>query len=119
MTTNGQSPKGKDFAGPCGWTNLHCMATTYTVDKEKYARMYVNEVIPNLFSCNSCRLHFAELLKEIPVEGYLGGNHDFFFWTYLAHDRVNQRVGKVSPPYTEVKLKYFSSLGEECGNCQI
>jgi hypothetical protein len=117
--TAGAGLKGKDFAGPSGWNDLHCKATTYTPDKEKYALMLVNEVIPNLFSCAVCRTHWSQLIKEMPVEPYLGNNHDFFFWTYLAHDYVNQQVGKVSPPYLEVKTMYFKALGEECGDCSI
>jgi hypothetical protein len=119
MCTPDFTRRGKDFCGPATWTTGYCFAVTYTPEKEKYAKMWVNEVLPNMFSCNNCRTHFKQKLSLIPVEPYLGSNDDFFFWWYLIQDMVNKERGKVSPPYEETKRAFFSALGEECLNCDV
>jgi hypothetical protein len=118
--------KGKRFWGCPHWDVLHCAGATY--DGSLMAQQGFNELLSaytKLLPCKECRGHFMENIIAIPPSAYMEDNHSLFFWTYLIHDKVNESHNiyhkdeppKVSPPYEEVKSKYFIPLGLECSSC--
>jgi len=115
--------KGRDFFGSSMWSTLHCVAVTYTPDKAK-AFVSLLWAYVELLPCAECRVNLKKKLEKIPPDAYLRNNHDLFFYTYALHDLVNQDVSrhhgkkkKKSPPYLEIKQRYFSALGEQCKEC--
>lgn len=61
------------------------------------------------------------------MDKYLSNNHDLFYWTYILHDAVNQEHNKhapkgtsmkYSPPYDDVKARYFKALADYCAECK-
>lgn len=110
--------KGKDFFGWPAWHTLHCFAVRYHPSKRSAAIKLV-EAYMELLPCDTCQVNFRKKLEQYPINDYLGSNHDFFFWTYLCHDIVNQYKNVKSPPYDKVKSIYFNALGESCSDCQV
>lgn len=118
--------KGKDFFGEPTWTFFHCATAAYRPDKEEHFICFL-DAFPHLLPCDDCKDHLIALLKKVPVGPYLRSNHDLFFWGYHIHDEVNQQCNKrrkkgealkISPPYDEVKDKFFRALQGECEACR-
>jgi mitochondrial FAD-linked sulfhydryl oxidase len=120
--------KGKDYYGSSMWTTMHVFAAAYdgSTKKAKAFIKYVRKIIPILFPCKTCADHWLQVLEEIPPENYLSNNHDLFFFTYIAHDRVNDNYNKhhpdkpkkISPDFNDCKIFYFKLLSAECADCQ-
>jgi hypothetical protein len=117
--------KGKDFWGESYWTALHSATAAYKPSREKYYRAYF-ESLPYLLPCDDCGEHLIANMKKIPIDNYLRSNHDLFFYGYMVHDLVNQQCNarrkrgdkiKYSPPFDDVKDRYFRALNEECEAC--
>jgi hypothetical protein len=124
--TKTSSPKGKDFFGPPYWTTIHCVGATYQPAKAQSFTNFMYSLI-DLLPCDECGEHHGFNLEQFPLEKYLRNNHETFFWTYLIHDAVNQQINsahpdkpkKISPPFEDVKRKYFNALSDGCKNCQM
>ena len=110
--------RGMAFAGPNIWATIHSEAVTYTPENAEAFRAFIYSQT-SLLPCEKCRKHFKENLNNYPLDDYLDSNHNLFFWTYLIHDIVNKSLGKKSPPYDQVKRKYFDALASECKGCKI
>ena len=120
--------KGRDFWGEPAWTTIHSLAAAYTPDKCDEFKTFVTSFF-KLLPCPSCSKHAQANLKILPLEPYLGNNHDLFFWTYVFHDAVNQQCNerntsenrdkpkKSSPNYDDIKTYYFKALVSECKVC--
>lgn len=106
----------RDICGNHQWCCFHGYAPSYTPDKKEATKNYVYAVL-TIFPCEKCRKHFGQNLKKLPLEPYLKNNKTFFLWTYLMHDMVNKENGKVSPPYAEMRDKWFKIAGAECEEC--
>lgn len=117
--------KGRAFWGPPQWHSIHSIAATYTPQKARYFRSFM-EALSHLLSCDECCVHLQQNLISFPMDPYLGNNHDVFFWTYMLHDAVNMQhnkhkpneTPKYSPPFDEVKKWYFNALSSECEGCR-
>jgi hypothetical protein len=99
------------------WASIHILAATvrqeYSIHyKRMLELLYI--LLPNPVSTT-----LKELLEKYPIDPYLRNNNDAFFYSYMLHDIVNKKLGKISPPYKNVKNYYFSSLGEECNDCKV
>lgn len=115
----GQS--SKDFVGPSVWTVLHSYAAAFAPHQRRSFVALVKE-LTELFPCQTCKENFKKKLLVLPLENYLGSNHDLFFWTYTMHDLVNQADPvhrKVSPPYDKAKYIYFGAMKENCDDCFV
>lgn len=114
------SNHGPDFWGPPIWTAIHVLAVTlrpeYSHDYKKFLQILCH-LLPDNISKNNLR----DTLERYPIEPYLRNNHDIFFYSYMIHDIINKKIDsrRKSPPYTDVKTFYFSSLGEECNDCRV
>lgn len=113
-----ESQDSKSFWGSSMWKAIHSAAVAYKPSMRNSFKRYIElhgEIIP----CESCRKHFKENLKILPIDQYLETNEQAFYWTYLFHDIVNRRLGKKSPPYTDIKRIYFKGVGIECLSCKV
>ena len=118
--------KGKDFWGEPVWITIHSFAAVYKQENASSFKAFMNS-LPNLLPCEACRQHLSQHLKRFPMDKYLSNNHDLFYWTYLIHNEVNKEHNKhaaqgvalkTSPPYDDVKNKYFKALAEYCSECK-
>lgn len=118
--------KGKEFWGEPVWTSIHSFAAVYKPEHAASFKAFINSLV-YLLPCEACRQHLSQHLKRIPMDKYLSNNHDLFYWTYILHDAVNQEINKhasrgsplkQSPPYDEVKNKYFKALSDYCSECK-
>jgi len=110
--------KGVLFWGPIAWKSIHLIAATIKPTNAKEFEMFLN-ALTYLLPDETSRKTLSSFLSTNPVSPYLRNNHDAFFYTYIMHDSVNKKLGKKSPKFEDVKSYYFSSLGEECEDCQI
>lgn len=108
-----------NFWGPCFWRALHSFAAAYrpTPAVQTAFKQFVYSwtgIIP----CTTCRDHYTYNLNNIPLsEEYLKNAHNLFLWSYLLHDITNKQLGKVSPPFEEVKAQYFND--NVCSSCGV
>lgn len=73
--------------------------------RDKYITFYrsIGDILP----CADCGLHYKNMYNEDTLRIALDGSDDELSkWVYDMHDAVNTRLGKKSPSYTEVKMKY-------------
>ncbi len=107
-----------NFWGPCFWRSIHAFAAAYRPTPEvKTAFKQFIYSLTGIIPCKVCREHYVRNLNQIPLsEEYLKDAHNLFLWTYLLHDLVNRQLGKVSPPFEEIKAQYFNvNVCETCG----
>lgn len=83
--------------GPFAWTTLHYWTLGYpevaTADEQQRYATFVRAFGQTL-PCQSCRAHFAGVLKEFPPEQYMRTREDFIRWGMEAHNMVNRRLNK-------------------------
>nr|QBK87623.1 MAG: Erv1/Alr family disulfide (thiol) oxidoreductase [Marseillevirus LCMAC201] len=103
--------------GPCFWRTLHAIAASYRpLPEVKEAFKQFVYSLTGILPCAICRGDYTHNLMQIPLnEEYLKDAHNLFLWSYLLHDLVNKRLGKVSPPFEEIKAQYFND--QICGTC--
>jgi len=118
--------KGKDFWGPPTWVTFHSFAATFKPGKERAFKLFLEVVLPELMPCENCAANLLEKIQRFPPDPYLTNNDNAFFYSYLIHDLANQHITryhpdkpKVSPPYDDVKSRYFRALGQECKDCKV
>ena len=110
--------------GPVGWEYLHTVSFNYPIDPEEYDRLneqpigstrqkykdffiQVGETLP----CKYCRTSYREFIKDNPIR--LDSRDEITKWLYEIHDMVNQKIGKKSIPFEDVKKK-FESFRADC-----
>lgn len=108
-----------NFWGPYWWRTIHSFAASYkpnpTVKKAFKEFIYS---LSGLLPCNISRTQFKNNLNNIPLsENYLKDSHNLFLWSYLFHDLINKQLGKVSPPFQDIKSQYFND--HICSSCGI
>jgi hypothetical protein len=100
--------------GPFFWHTMHLVALGYPIEPsyaEKRAAKEFFESFTHLIPCPTCKLHYAEHLKELPVTPSLDNRKDLFKWTVDMHNLVNKDLGK--PQYTESDaIAFYHKLGE-------
>lgn len=86
--------------GRAWWTSMLATAYAYpdaptAEERECYSNYFntVSKVLP----CPKCRGHFAELLKEHPVEPHLSSGAQLREWLIARKNDVNKRLGKDCP----------------------
>ena len=93
--------------GPALWTTMHAVSFTYpdhptTRDQERYKTFY--ETIVNIIPCKTCRVHFAELLKRIPIR--TESRRSLSEWVVQVHNEVNKSTNKPTLEYLDVVEAY-------------
>lgn len=100
--------------GPFFWHTMHLVALGYPMKPtyaEKRAAKEFYESLAHLIPCPTCKLHYADYLKENPVSPNLDSKEDLFRWTVKVHNIVNKQLGK--PEYTELDaIRFYHTLGE-------
>lgn len=97
--------------GPVFWPTLHTITFYYpdspTQDEMNAARDLFTSLV-YLLPCDECCEHYAELLKQFPVEPALVGRQELSLWLYDLHNMVNERLGKKkSPSYNQVRAHFL------------
>jgi hypothetical protein len=100
--------------GPFFWHTMHLVALGYPVEPtyaEKRAAKEFFESFTHLIPCPTCKIHYANHLKEMPITPSLDTRKDLFKWTVDMHNMVNKDLGK--PLYTEADaISFYHKLGE-------
>lgn len=100
--------------GPFFWHTMHLVALGYPNEPtyaEKRAAKEFYESFAHLIPCPTCKLHYAEHLKEMPLTPSLDSKKDLFRWTVDMHNLVNKDLGK--PLYTEADaIEFYHHLGK-------
>jgi hypothetical protein len=100
--------------GPFFWHTMHLVALGYPNEPtyaEKRAAKEFFESFTHLIPCPTCKIHYADHLKEMPITPSLDTRKDLFKWTVDMHNLVNKDLGK--PQYTELDaIAFYHKLGE-------
>jgi hypothetical protein len=91
--------------GPIFWATLHIVALGYAdvpQYAEKRAAKEFFQSMAFLLPCPVCRIHFNEILRQMPIENWLDNRTTLMEWVWKAHNIVNQRLGK-----EEISLQEF------------
>jgi hypothetical protein len=99
--------------GPIFWMTMHIVALGYPESpsySEKKAAKEFYEGLQHLIPCPTCKLHYAENLKNLPVTPSLDNRRDLFKWTVDMHNMVNKQLGKPIVSQAEA-LKFIERLG--------
>ena len=79
--------------GPHGWKFIHYTALGYPdeptlQEKNNYKFFYNN--LRNTLPCLKCRVHYAENIKNNPIDNHLNSKIDLFKWTVDIHNITNK-----------------------------
>lgn len=100
--------------GPFFWHTMHIVALGYPNEPtyaEKRAAKEFYESFTHLIPCPTCKIHYSDHLKELPITPSLDSRKDLFRWTVDMHNLVNKDLGK--PQYTEADaIAFYNRLGE-------
>jgi hypothetical protein len=100
--------------GPFFWHTMHLVALGYPnapTYAEKRAAKEFYESLAHLIPCPTCKLHYADNIKNNPVSPSLDSKNDLFAWTVKMHNMVNKQLGK--PEYTEQEaISFYHKLGD-------
>lgn len=92
---------------------MHLVALGYSNQPsyaEKKAAKDFYESLVHLIPCPTCKLHYADNLKALPISPSLDNRRDLFKWTVDMHNMVNKQLGK--PEYTESDaIAFYYKLG--------
>jgi hypothetical protein len=99
--------------GPFFWHTMHLVALGYpntpTYAEKRAAKEFYESLI-HLIPCPTCKIHYADHLKNMPITPSLDSRKDLFQWTIDIHNRVNKDLGK--PLYTDAdSIAFYNKLG--------
>ena len=89
--------------GPLGWMTLHSVSSIYpehpSVEERAIMRKFL-EMFGETITCHYCRGHFTRMYKYyITVNpNFLNSRKDLFIFAARAHNTVNKRLDKPTPP---------------------
>lgn len=86
-----------DIWGPIFWYTIHIVALGYPPipsAEQKTAAKQFYESLQYLIPCPICREHYAQHLKDLPVDSATQSRSDLIHWTWQIHNLVNQSLGK-------------------------
>ena len=116
--------------GPTAWFLLHSAAMAYPKkinnnDKEdiiiKNSMKQFLYNFGNILPCPICGESYNQYIKEnkYNIDSVLVGRNELFYWTYILHERVNDKLGVPEcdrPNYSDVIQKYYSFIAKD--GCQ-
>eukprot|EP01126_Amoeba_proteus_P016598 TRINITY_DN17724_c0_g1_i1.p1 TRINITY_DN17724_c0_g1~~TRINITY_DN17724_c0_g1_i1.p1 ORF type:complete len:293 (-),score=55.48 TRINITY_DN17724_c0_g1_i1:192-1070(-) len=106
-------PTGRAFWGPPVWTTIHVVATALQHQNIQHFKDFLSS-LSHLLPCDQCNKHFAQLLKEHPMD-WIRNEQDAFHYTYKLHDMVNRNISKLHPsspkvsPLEDTLKEFYSS----------
>lgn len=98
--------------GPSFWFSLHTVTFTYPfypneIEKNKIQLFF--ESIQAILPCKICRDHYAENLKQFPIQ--TNSRAELMQWLIQLHNSVNRNTGKREWSMEEVISKYEQIFG--------
>ena len=108
--------------GPHGWKFIHYTALGYPdeptlQEKNNYKFFYNN--LRNTLPCLKCRVHYAENIKNNPIDNHLNSKIDLFKWTVDIHNITNKDNNKYIYSYDEALAIYTKNYYERFDNIYI
>lgn len=111
------------FWGPPAWVMLHSIASGYTPElRDEYKTFFTN--LKNVLPCIYCRASFTEYIEELPVDGFLESQEQFFSWLYHIHNKVNNKlrgqglIEWINPSLDSVAERY-KYIDADMTNCHV
>lgn len=82
--------------GPQFWFVIHIGAINAISQPARDAYVSWITTLPQILPCADCRNHFAQLLSNpvYDIRRYKNAREDLVYWTWIAHNLVNQRLRK-------------------------
>ena len=107
--------------GPPLWFIMHSVAMNYPEASPSYVEQRNHydfyHSLRNVLPCGVCREHYAELLKQYPLNPYLESRGQLVTWVVLIHNKVNMRYGKTEMTVRDANAHY-ATLFESGSFCQ-
>ncbi len=103
---------GPKFWGPPIWSMIHILAASFRPADAAYFERFVfllQKFIPGK--------EYKQFINNNSIKPFLLSNDDLFYYTFVLHNYVNEKLNKPIAKYSKVKSFYFSSLGKFCGDC--
>lgn len=107
--------------GPSGWNLFHNVAIGYNPTRENkalYRAFY--ESFKQILPCKYCRQSYSTFFDTTPIDRFLVSSEQLFYWTYLMHNKVNDKLRKQgflktpNPSYQEIKKQYQKGCYNKC-----
>ena len=73
----------------------------------------------NTLPCLKCRVHYAENIKNNPIDNHLNSKIDLFKWTVDIHNITNKDNNKYIYSYDEALAIYTKNYYERFDNIYI
>ena len=64
-------------------------------------------LVPYIIPCDECRESFLCIIKENPVDKYLGNRIKLIYWLYIIHNKVNSKLNTVEKNEISFKIMYL------------
>lgn len=106
--------------GPSAWEFVHTVAfrypdkpTSQDISDYKLFFQYLGTQLP----CKYCRESWAIFKEELPIEPFLESKTHLGLWSYLMHNKVNNKLRKQGnpvppdPTFNEIYERYLSKQG--------
>lgn len=107
--------------GPSGWNLFHNIAINYVPTHEnKYIYKQFYENFKHILPCKYCRESYSVFFAEIPIDQYLVSSERLYYWTYLIHNKVNDKLrsqgflSTPNPSYSEMKVHFDKKCYNNC-----
>lgn len=107
--------------GPSGWNLFHNTAINYVPTPENkyiYKQFYQNFMY--ILPCKYCRESYTIFFSENPIDKYLVSSERLYYWTYLIHNKVNDKLrnqgflNTQNPSYEEMKVHFNKKCYNDC-----
>lgn len=109
--------------GPSGWNLFHNLAISYKPtleNRQRYKKFY--ESFKYVLPCKYCRESYTTFFDTISIDPYLVSSERLFYWTYLMHNKVNDKLrmqGFNSRPNPDYKKDIYPMYTNGCyNNCR-
>ena len=84
--------------GQAYWYIIHTFSLRYPYrptpkDKHQWKRFF--DLLEHLLPCESCRTYYKMFRETYPLENNMNNTLDLFQWTYMLHNFVNDKLGKI------------------------
>lgn len=83
--------------GPHMWRAYHYVALGFPEnpspqDRQRYKQWYTT--LHHVLPCNHCAEHYAQHIRQNPIDDFLDSPRRLFEWTVNVHNVVNMTLGK-------------------------
>lgn len=110
-----------DLFGKELWHSMYAIAFGYpnenaSPEHKKAASDFFNSLII-LFPSSECKckIHYATLLQQNPIDLHLEDSDSLSRWVYKLHVETNKNIGKSCQPYEHIKSQFHTSVPSSQG----